>query len=52
MKEATEKEIELCLEEARRIYPEATELELWKLAIEIYQDISREFLTPIKTNNK
>jgi len=38
MKEATEKEIELCLKEARRIYPEATELELWKIAIEIYQE--------------
>ena len=38
MKEATEKEIELCLKEARRIYPEATELELWKLAAQIYQE--------------
>ena len=38
MKEAREKEIELCLEEAARIYPEATELELWELAAQIYQE--------------
>ena len=38
MKEATEKEIELCLEEAARIYPEAAELELHKIAAQIWQE--------------
>lgn len=39
MKEpATQEEIDLCIEEARRRNPEATEDELWKTGAQIYEE--------------
>ena len=35
---ATEKEIELCLEEAYGLYPDASEDELWNIGAEIYEE--------------
>ena len=35
---ATQQEIDLCLEEARKEYPEANEDEFWEIAAQIYKE--------------